>query len=79
MVSKYFINFTDDFTDKSISSTLKLLSFESIDSFNWMSIKAYVRFTTELRDFMPCACKQTLGLEDLKTKTLRAELLFQIA
>ena len=36
-------------------------------------------FTRELRDFMPCACKETLGLEDIKTWTVGIEPLFQIA
>ena len=32
-----------------------------------------MRFTREIRDFMPYACKQTLGLEDIKTWTVRVE------
>ena len=38
-----------------------------------------MRFTREQRDFVPCVCKQTLGLEDIKTNTVRVEPLFQIA
>ena len=34
-----------------------------------------MRFTREIRDFMPYACKQTLGLEDIKTWTVRVESL----
>ena len=29
-----------------------------------MPIKANVRLTREKRDFVPCACKQALGLEE---------------
>ena len=43
-----------------------------------MPVKVYVRLLRGQRDFLPRAC-QTFCLKDIQTKTVRIELLFQIA